>query len=230
MIGIVIPVHNEEKLLRECLVSVAHSQRFAGERGHPSFVIVVLDRCSDESREIAEEAGVQIMEIDLANVGAARSRGARQAILEGAQWLAFTDADSRVAPDWLVAQVELGRDAVVGTVIVYDWDSRPTAIQAAFLEQYKNADDHRHVHGANLGVSTPAYLACGGFPEQHLDEDVALVERLACNDFDIAWSAAPRVWTSARSDNRVSGGFGGFIANLEHRTEAGSRAVAPAES
>lgn len=65
-----------------------------------------------------------------------------------------------------------------------------------------------HVHGANLGVSADAYRRAGGFPPLKCSEDAALVDRLIATGARIAWSAAPRVTTSARTVARVRGGFG----------------------
>jgi thymidine phosphorylase len=64
------------------------------------------------------------------------------------------------------------------------------------------------VHGANLGVSAEAYLRAGGFQALACSEDVALVEALKASGARIAWSAAPRVTTSARTNARARGGFG----------------------
>jgi hypothetical protein len=64
------------------------------------------------------------------------------------------------------------------------------------------------VHGANLGVSAQAYLRAGGFAPLACSEDVALVEQLQATGARIAWSAAPRVVTSARRASRARGGFG----------------------
>ncbi|HUD32119.1 MAG TPA: glycosyltransferase family 2 protein, partial [Variovorax sp.] len=64
------------------------------------------------------------------------------------------------------------------------------------------------IHGANLGVSAEAYERVGGFRPLACSEDVALVEALQASGARIAWSAAPRVTTSARADARARGGFG----------------------
>ena len=53
-----------------------------------------------------------------------------------------------------------------------------------------------------------AYQRAGGFEPLACSEDVALVEALQRSGATIAWSAAPRVMTSARTDARARGGFG----------------------
>ena len=130
----------------------------------------------------------------------------------GAQdWLAFTDADTLVAPEWLVHQLALNADVVCGTVGVEDWAAHhenATVLRQHFARIYMDADGHHHIHGANLGVSADAYRKAGGFLPIACSEDVALVAALSATGARIAWSAAPRVITSARTDTRARGGFG----------------------
>ena len=132
----------------------------------------------------------------------------------GARWLAFTDADSRVAPDWLVAQLALRAEAVCGVIVVDDWREQDAATRAAFYRSYVDADGHRHVHGATLGVSARAYRRAGGILPIACSEDVALVDMLIATGTTIAWSAAPRVVTSARRASKARGGFGDTLAML----------------
>ena len=73
---------------------------------------------------------------------------------------------------------------------------------------YTDADGHRHIHSANLGVSADAYARAGGFEQLACSEDVALVDALQRSGARFAWSAAPRVATSARRDAKARGGFG----------------------
>jgi len=100
---------------------------------------------------------------------------------------------------------------VCGTVAVRDWSchgSAAVALAAHFATTYTDADGHRHIHGANLGVCARAYSRAGGFPPLPCHEDVALVHALEQTGARIAWSARPRVVTSARSATRARGGFG----------------------
>ena len=80
---------------------------------------------------------------------------------------------------------------------------------------YMDADGHRHIHGANLGVSADAYRRVGGFRPLASSEDVALVEALQNSGASIAWSAAPRVVTSARRNFRAPLGFGATLQRVE---------------
>jgi hypothetical protein len=103
---------------------------------------------------------------------------------------------------------------VCGPVVVDDWTPHHERTRSAFYRAYMDTDGHRHVHGANIGVSARAYRRAGGFPPLACSEDVALVDLLIAAGERIAWSAAPRVVTSARTDARVRGGFGDTLAAL----------------
>jgi cellulose synthase/poly-beta-1,6-N-acetylglucosamine synthase-like glycosyltransferase len=171
---------------------------------------VVLDHCTDDTADIVSAWPVDTLTVSLRNVGAARAHGAQALLARGARWLAFTDADSVVAQDWLVHQLQLETDVVCGTIQVAEWSDHAqhaTQLHRHFLRTYNDADGHRHIHGANLGVSADAYRQVGGFLPLATSEDVALVQALQHAGARIAWSAAPRVVTSARRSARAPGGF-----------------------
>ena len=210
MLGIVIPAHNEEDLITTCLQAAQAAAIHPGLKGEQVKIIVVLDSCTDATISHVERCGVESIILDARNVGVARAIGAKALLADGVRWLAFTDADTRVAPDWLVEQINLEVDCVCGTVSVDDWS--PHGKHADLLKQhfeatYRDADGHCHIHGANLGVSSNAYLCVGGFQHLACSEDVAFVEALRSCGATIAWSARPRVVTSSRKISRTTGGF-----------------------
>ncbi|WDU64813.1 glycosyltransferase family 2 protein [Pseudomonas poae] len=215
MIGILIPVHNEEALLGECLKAALIAANHPELMGEPVQILVMLDSCSDASAAIAEDFPVQRLEIQARNVGQVRGVGARHLLNQGARWISCTDADSRVAPDWLVAQLALEADAVCGTVTVDAWseDFDPAA-QIRYHQAYEAREGHRHIHGANLGVSAGAYVRAGGFEPLACHEDVQLVRSLERCGASIAWSHTPQVITSARLQARAQGGFGDYLKSL----------------
>jgi glycosyltransferase involved in cell wall biosynthesis len=211
MIGVVVPAHDEEASIGETVEALRAAARHPALRGEPVEVLVVLDSCTDATGAIARFFGVRTLSITARNVGRARAAGAERLLAEGARWLAFTDADTRVSAEWLMRQLELGTDAVCGSIGVDDWSvhgAHADALCAHFARTYTDADGHHHIHGANLGVSAEAYVRAGGFRPLACSEDVALVEALQQTGARIAWSAAPRVSTSARQDARARGGFG----------------------
>ncbi|RYF33970.1 MAG: glycosyltransferase [Comamonadaceae bacterium] len=210
MIGIVIPAHDEAALIDACLMSLRAAAQHPDLAGEAVEIMVVLDACTDGTADAVANHPVRSLALSARNVGAARAAGANALLERGARWLAFTDADSSVAPDWLVRQLELGADLVCGTVEIQDWSDHldhAAQLKQHFRRTYNDAEGHRHVHGANLGVCAKAYRSVGGFKPLASSEDLALVQALQASDANIAWSAAPRVVTSARCVARAPDGF-----------------------
>jgi glycosyltransferase involved in cell wall biosynthesis len=220
LISIIVPAHNEEDHIDDCLHSLAVAARCEALGGEDVHIWVAADSCTDATVERCLLHAVHVITLRARNVGAARATAARAALRAGARWLAFTDADSVVAPDWLAKQLALNSDAVCGTVTVRDWSCCDEAVRQQHLATYRDVEGHRHVHGANLGVSAHAYRRAGGFPPLATHEDVALVEALEANGSSIAWSATPRVRTSARRDFRAPGGFGAALLRQSEITSA----------
>jgi glycosyltransferase involved in cell wall biosynthesis len=215
MIGILIPAHNEEDLLEDCLQAALLAAQHERLDGETVEILVVLDSCTDRSSDIVSTYPVHCLAIEARNVGQARAAGAHFLLERGARWISCSDADSRVAHDWLVAQLALDVDAVCGTVTVEAWhESFDESAQIRYHQHYQARDGHRHIHGANLGISAEAYQRAGGFEPLACDEDVQLVRQLERCGANIAWSHRPQVLTSARLDSRARGGFGDYLRDL----------------
>lgn len=218
MIGVIVPAHNEETLIAACLNSVriaASSELLSGETVK---VFVALDRCQDNTGRIATALGAELVAGD-GNVGVARAAAARAAISAGARWIASTDADSRVPPDWLCAQLACGADAFCGVVSVQNWEDYGPRVQTAFHAGAVHRQGHPHVHGANLGVNAEWYDRSGGFLPLPAHEDVALINALVAVRARIARLPQPAVFTSARRNARASDGFGDYLRQLELAAE-----------
>ncbi|MBS7457006.1 glycosyltransferase [Coralloluteibacterium stylophorae] len=214
MIGVIVPVHDEERLLAACLRSIRRAARDRRLHDEEVVAVVALDACSDGSAAVAAAHGVDVVALDARCVGAARAAAARRALELGARWIASTDADSRVPADWLAAQLAHAADVVCGTVRIEDWREHGDLVRLRYERGYRAADGHRHVHGANLGIAADRYLACGGFGPLRCGEDQDLVDRLQHDGARIVWTASPCVVTSARRDPRARGGFGDFLQDL----------------
>jgi hypothetical protein len=100
-------------------------------------------------------------------------------------------------------------------VRVQDWSQQPMAVRRAFVRTYgRPAAGHRHVHGANLGLSAAAYAGAGGVPPLALAEDQALLDALTADGRRIAATGRIPVLTSARRESRTSGGFADHLRGL----------------
>lgn len=227
-VGVIIPAHNEQRLLPSCLAALRRAARALG--GPPVRLVVVADACRDRTAQAARRGGATVVTISAHCVGAARAAGVREALrlagpLDPAEiWLATTDADTLVPPDWLRRQAACasrGWDAVAGTVRVADWSGRRPAARALFRQRYgPTTGPHQHVHGANLSFRASAYLQAGGFPELPTGEDRALVAALAAAGSRVRYTRAVTVTTSGRRDARAPHGFGHYLTALDAEADA----------
>ncbi|RZJ00813.1 MAG: glycosyltransferase family 2 protein [Haliea sp.] len=215
MIAIIVPAHDEQDRIEACVRSLRDAALHPGLHGEAVEIVVVLDACRDGTGQLARQLGARTIDVPARNVGLARRAGAAVALASGARWLAFTDADSVVAPDWLAAQLALNADVVCGTVAIEDWGTYGERMRRHFELTYTDVDGHAHIHGANLGVSALAYTQAGGFSGLSSGEDVALVEALRASSAHIVWSRAPRVVTSVRTSFKAPGGFGATLLRIE---------------
>lgn len=219
-VGVVVPAHDEQELLPGCLASLRVAARHPALAGIAVHVVPVLDACSDDSGRAAPGA----IEVWARNVGVARAAGFAEVLRREAGrpaeqlWLATTDADSRVPADWLAVQLRLARagaEVVAGTVAVEDWTQQPPAARARFAATYgRPGTGHRHVHGANLGMSALAYADAGGVPPLALAEDQALVDALRQRARRLVATDRIPVVTSGRRESRTTGGFADHLRAL----------------
>jgi hypothetical protein len=124
---------------------------------------VVLDACSDGSESIARRHPVSVLPIQARKVGVARALGADQLLAQGARWLAFTDADTQVAPTGWWRSCRLQADAVCGTVMPDDWRGHPPEVQHRFARDYLDRDDIATSTAPISGLRA-SLCACGRLP------------------------------------------------------------------
>jgi len=217
--AVIIPAHNEEHLLTACLAAVDLAVFAARDSKRQVEVWVALDSCDDKSAEIAHAAGVKAVTVDARNVGIARQAAASSALQHFAElspeqvWLAHTDADSVVPPNWLTHQAALARkgaDVVVGTVRP-DFRDLSEQQTEAWWHTHMPGVANGHVHGANLGTRASAFLTAGGFQPVPLHEDVYLVEAARRAGARIEASDAAWVQTSGRQVGRAPGGYADYL-------------------
>ena len=221
-IGVVVPAHNEERFLAGCLTALRAAARLVPV---PVTIVVVLDDCTDGSREACRQSGVDSREINARNVGTARAVGFQTLIGDEPNptglWLASTDADSLVEPTWLCQQLDLARegaDVVLGVVRLDQDERRPRAapgLRCRLPEAFLPDGTHDHVHGANLGLRASVYLRAGGFSRVPNHEDQGLVHRL-CRTPGVIITRSQQliVSTSARLEGRCDRGFAATLAAL----------------
>jgi glycosyltransferase involved in cell wall biosynthesis len=240
-VGVVVPAHNEETLLPDCLAAL---QRAARGLRIPVHVLVAADACTDRTEAVARAAGARVAVVSArrvepagvgpagvgpagvgpAGVGTARAVGMTELLrlMTGSEpeavWLATTDADTVVPPGWLRRQLRYaaqGWDVVLGTVAVTGWSEHPPYVPAAFAARYESGNGpHPHVHGANLGIRASAYLAAGGFRPLRTAEDHALLAAATRVGCTVLRASDITVQTSARRQGRAPDGFSDLLRML----------------
>ncbi|HSP76601.1 MAG TPA: glycosyltransferase family A protein [Cryobacterium sp.] len=219
---VVVPARNEEELLPRCLsalaVAVAEVRGVAGQVPPVIDVVVVLDRCSDGTAAVASDWPMfESVSTNGGAVGVARRAGVRHLLptsdqFTSATWIASTDADSAVPPNWLSVQLAFARnsvDLVLGTVVpdagLSDGD------RERWNSQHRLVEGHTHIHGANLGIRADRYLHAGEFARVDGQEDVRLVSALRGLRVSEIRTALIPVLTSGRLAGRAPGGFSGYL-------------------
>jgi len=89
-ISVIIPAFNEEQ-------HIANTLQALMQNNETLEIIVVDNGSSDRTAEIANSAGVEVIDFPDGTIAAVRNRGVKAA---NGDVLVFIDADVRVAPDW----------------------------------------------------------------------------------------------------------------------------------
>jgi glycosyltransferase involved in cell wall biosynthesis len=230
-IAIVVPARNEEARIGTCLRRLGDARSHSSVRGVDVRIVLVLDGCTDNTAETALPLlgdTDRVVEISEANVGFARRLGFAEALAvvgpvsfeRDAMWLATTDADSAVGPQWLARQMQWrsqGFAGVAGTVQVDSWNqhtSRTRRRYQAHMSRLGVGPGHPHVHGANLAFSASAYSAVGGMPPLTSGEDHALWTKLAEAGYRLAAVDDMPVVTSGRLTARAPSGFADLLGDF----------------
>lgn len=114
-VSILIPCHNAERWLGECVESVLPHEGFTQE------IIIVDDGSTDGSREVAErfrDRGVRLYAQPRTSPGAARNRGIAES--RGA-WIQFLDADDLLSPGKIARQLAVLYASPPRTVASCGW-------------------------------------------------------------------------------------------------------------
>jgi hypothetical protein len=240
VLGVVLPVHDEEVLLGAALaaIQVAVDQVIEDVCCH---TVLVFDQCRDRSRDIAakwrrdlrsETRNHRVSEIEIGavNVGSARRAGcavvlaaaARSGVAPASVWLATTDADSRVPEHWLSTQLarhDAGADVWSGTVTVDDWTGRRDNTATEWRRRYEA--ELEPAHGASLGVNGQVYLGVGQFADLASGEDRSFLRAASEYGARCCFDRSAPVTTSARRDARAPHGFSDALWRIGEQVSGG---------
>lgn len=244
---VALPAHDEADGIARVLESLGAQSGYDRVRRLP--VLLFANNCRDGTARVANEfaatpAGAALdltvvtadLPASLAHVGTARRRAmdlAAEAVGPLGVLLS-TDADARLPPDWVAANLAALEEAeIVGGRLVIDSaadDPRMTALHAR-IEDYwarvRNVEDrldppphdpaprHGDHTGASLALRVATYRAVGGLPPLPRGEDNALVARVVEAGGRLRHDPAVSVWVSDRGVGRAEGGMATDMARRQ---------------
>ncbi|HWF24775.1 MAG TPA: glucosyl-3-phosphoglycerate synthase [Solirubrobacteraceae bacterium] len=256
---VVVPARDEQQRIGTCLRALAGQ---GGLEPGAFEVVLVLDHCSDDTYARALDAAsapppvpLIVLESELTGAGHARRLGmdfACERLLAAGRpdgLIASTDADSRVATDWLATQLVLageGARAIGGRIELDPGEAAalpPGVVEARGAQarerlarlraraarfgapaQVRTALSHHQFSGASLAVTARTYRDVGGLPVGEALEDEALERTLEERGIQILRTGRVHVTTSARTDGRASRGLARDLALADWRARRGFRA------
>jgi len=243
-VAIALPVRDEEGELPACLDAL---DRAAGVYGGPVAIVAMANNCTDASVPLLERwrprhAVLHWRAVSLID-GCRHAGWARRLAFDAAaallgddrDLLCSTDADTAVAPDWIVriaTHVDRGADAVAGRALTRRIDRAALGIEAKrrldLLGRYYTALDRlraagapehgdpwpRHFYegGASIALTRGLYATIGGAPTPPVAEDRALFARIREVGGRVRHPLDVRVFTSSRLDGRAPGGMADTFA------------------
>ena len=240
---VVVPARDEEDLIASCLEALATQERVAH---HEYEVLLILDRCTDETEEHAREIGglhpslkLHFLDGPGEGSGPARRVGMDAACARLLQVgrpegiIACTDADTVVAPDWLAAQlraVSEGARAIGGRIELADDGSLPEHVRRRHAEEGRlrheqllsdpaSEAQHWQFSGASMTLTAAVYEQVGGLEPLTALEDEHLEGVLRRHNVPIHRLLSVRVTTSPRVVGRATRGLSDDLA----RTARGLR-------
>jgi glycosyltransferase involved in cell wall biosynthesis len=181
-LSVVIPAHNSESLLRQCLAALKTSSVAALE------IIVVDDASTDGTAGAAESMGADVIRLS-SQQGPARARNIGANAAKG-EILLFVDSDVCVHSDTLaLIAADLENDPKISAVFG-SYDTFPAEVD--FISQYKNLQHHFFHQTSPARVCTfwsgcgavrrDLFLSSGGFSVSYRTpavEDIEFGTRLA---------------------------------------------------
>ncbi len=243
-VAVALPAKNEADDLPACL----HALDTAAARyGGGVTIVVAANNCVDRTADVLarvtlRHATLMSCAVSLrppfAHAGWARRiafDAAAATLIDGVDILMSSDADTCVAPHWIlraVAHLDAGADAVAGRALTRREDRRTLGAEAMrrlnLLGRYHTALDwlradaepaerdpwprHYYEGGASIALRLATYRAIGGAPTPALAEDRALFAAVRARGGIVRHPLDVRVFTSSRIDGRAPGGMADAFA------------------
>lgn len=169
-VSVIIPAHNEERLLPATLEAIVAAIR---ELAIPAEIIVVDDASTDATAELARAAGARVESVELRQISRVRNAGAAAA---SGQILIFVDADTLVNAGTIRAALAAIEAGAVGGGAIVRMDGNMGIWSRSFLWFWNTLARVRGIAaGCFVYVRRTDFEAVGGFsPELFASEEVEL--------------------------------------------------------
>lgn len=173
-VSVIIPVFNEQKYIKKCLLSLQKQEVPADE------IIVVDNNCTDRTIEIAKKFKVRVVKETKQGISYARNKGFNEAKYE---IVARIDADSILPHDWVKKIKEnftkYKIDALTGPVIFYDFPFKTPAYAQMYLELFKYIQKGKDtLIGPNMAITKKFW--------KKIENDVCMDNTQVHEDIDLA--------------------------------------------
>jgi glycosyltransferase involved in cell wall biosynthesis len=194
-LSIVIPAHNEEQFIEGCIKSIFKNCTHFNINPE---VIVVLNRCTDHTGEIAARLGAKLISNDSRNLAMIRNLGIKNA---KGDIIITIDADSIITKEYLsefVSNIESGKFAGGGTRVEFNRKSPGIISTKMMLDLYVQFS------GLSCGAFwfyKKYYNDINGFNEKlHFGEDIDFAKRLKkyAKSINLKYGISGKIITSTR--------------------------------
>lgn len=238
--SVVVPARDEEDLVGSCLRALAAQTGIDPEEYE---VLLVLDRCTDETEARAREVaaanpGLRLYSLEGPGAGSGLARrvgmeaacGRLSAVRGPRGLICSTDADTIVAHDWLATQlraVAAGAEAIGGRIDLADDGTLPPDVLRWHAENSQmrhekllsdpgqaGEAEHWQFSGASLALTAETYRRIGGLDPLESLEDEHLERVLREHGVPIERLLSVRATTSARLKGRASRGLSHDLARV----------------
>lgn len=173
-VSVVIPVFNEEKYIKDCLVSLQNQVEKATE------ILVVDNNSRDKTIEIARRFPVKILKEETQGIIHARDKG-----FDSAQYeiIARCDADSRLPKNWIKKIKKnfssFKIDALTGPAVFFDLPLKTTLYTKTYFDLFKIFLGKETLFGSNMAITKSIWdkvrtLVCKDDSKVHEDIDLGL--------------------------------------------------------
>lgn len=202
-VSLVVPLRDEAQSLPRLLETIRR-QTF-----QPEEIILVDGGSADATVELARRAAESDPHVRLIEAGPATPGRARNVGIEAAscEWVALTDAGTRLEPTWLerlvsVVETNPTTDVVYGNLepIVDSWFTRCAALAYIPPKELRPGGTMRGPFIPSSLLRRDVWRKIGGFTDLRAAEDLIFMNQISEAGYKIGWAPGATVWWEIQRD------------------------------